>query len=173
VPLLVEHFLRIGSAKMGLPHRSLTPEAMGRLVAYDWPGNVRELENVVKSMMIMSRTSVIDLADLPRTIGGSEAAEDPGDVFEKAVVNHWGPIIQEHCEDGGGDLLRRLEAHMERPLIRQVLQFTNWNQLRAAEVLGINRNTLRSKMVALGIRKTGSAPGRNRKNGKAANGPAG
>ena len=173
IPLLVEHFLRVGTAKLGLTLHGLTPEAMARLAAYDWPGNVRELENVVKSMMIMTRTNIIDVGDLPRSIGGLDAVEDPGEIFEKSVVNHWGPLIQESCQGGGSDLLHRLEAHLERPLIRQVLLNTNWNQLRAAEVLGINRNTLRSKMAALGIRKTGSTPGRNRRTEKAADGPAG
>ena len=111
----MEHFLRIGGAKLGLPQRALTPEAMGRLAAYDWPGNVRELENVVKSVMIMTRTNVIDVSDLPRNVSGGESKDDPGEVFEKAVINHWGPLIQEHCDGDKSGLLHRLEAHLERP----------------------------------------------------------
>ncbi len=172
VPLLAEHFLRRAAVSMGLPLRGMTPEAMARLSGYDWPGNVRELENVVKSLMIMTRTSVIDVADLPRNRAGPDAGEDPGDEFEKAVIGHWGPLILEHCEADNTGLLHKLEAHLERPLIRQVLQNTRWNQLRAAAVLGINRNTLRTKMRALGISKSGSAPGRNRAGGKARDGAA-
>ncbi|MCZ6534033.1 MAG: sigma-54 dependent transcriptional regulator [SAR324 cluster bacterium] len=161
IPVLVEHFLLTSAAKLGLPQRSLTSEAMARMSAYGWPGNVRELENVIKSLMIMVRTSVINLSDLPRAIAGPEGAEDPGEQFEQLVLQHWDLLIREHCEGGKSGLLPRLEAHLERPLIRQVLHLTGGNQLRASAILGINRNTLRSKMQALGIRKPqGSRRGR-------------
>ncbi len=168
IPLLAEHFLRLGAIKLGLPARGITPEAMERLAAHDWPGNVRELENVIKSLMIMARTHVIDVADLPRDIAGSGA--DPATLdekFEQTVLRHWGGLIREHCAQGKTGLLRRLEAHLERPLIRQVLHLNGGNQVKTAAILGINRNTLRSKMKALGIRK-GAAP-KSARRGKEAN----
>jgi DNA-binding protein Fis len=62
-------------------------------------------------------------------------------------------VIRAYCADGGTGLLQRAVAHVERPLIRQVLSELGWNQVRAARVLGINRNTLRAKIQALGIRR--------------------
>ena len=172
IPLLAEHFLRADAAKLGLPRRGLTAEAMARLTAYDWPGNVRELDNVVKSLMIMVRSNVIDVGDLPRAIAGPEGPADPGEAFEQSVLQQWGALIREHCEAGTPGLLDKLGAHLERPLIRQVLHLTGGNQLKAAAILGINRNTLRTKMRALGIRKPAAAR-RGRPAGKVKHGAAG
>jgi len=163
IPPLVEHFLRLGATKLGLPARGITPEALERLVSHDWPGNVRELENVIKSLMIMTRTPVIDVADLPRNIAGGEDGKTLDEKFEQSVLHHWGALIRDYSEEGKSGLLHRLEAHLERPLIRQVLHLTHGNQVKAAAILGINRNTLRSKMQALGIRKpTGGRNARTR-----------
>jgi len=62
-------------------------------------------------------------------------------------------LIQQVCGQGEGDLLRNISTHLERPLIREVLRHTRWNQVRASAVLGINRNTLRAKMRSLGLKK--------------------
>jgi two-component system, NtrC family, nitrogen regulation response regulator GlnG len=153
VPLLSEHFLRRYAEKLGAPPRTLTPEAITRLTAHDWPGNVRELENVIKSLVITARSAVIDADDLPRNIAGEGAPADLDQAFEETVLKTWRPVIRAYCADGGSGLLQRAEAHLERPLIRQVLAELGWNQVRAAKVLGINRNTLRAKIQALGIRK--------------------
>jgi two-component system nitrogen regulation response regulator GlnG len=169
IPPLVEHFLRLGATKLGLPARGITAEAMERLAAHDWPGNVRELENVIKSLMIMTRTHVIDVDDLPRNIAGPDGGKSLDEKFEQAVLHHWGALIRDYSEQGRSGLLQRVEAHLERPLIRQVLHLTHGNQVKAAAILGINRNTLRSKMQALGMRKIGAAP-KTRGRGKAGHG---
>jgi two-component system nitrogen regulation response regulator GlnG len=153
VPLLCEHFLRHYADKLGVPPRTLTPEALARLTAHDWPGNVRELENVIKSLVITARAAVIDAEHLPRNIAGEGAPADLDQAFEQTVLRTWQPVIRAYCADGGTGLLQRAEAHVERPLIRQVLSELGWNQVRAAKVLGINRNTLRAKIQALGIRR--------------------
>ena len=157
VPLLCEHFVRRYAEKMGVPPRTLTPEAIQRLTAHDWPGNVRELENVIKSLVITARSAVIDAEDLPRNIAGEGAPADLDQAFEQTVLQTWQSVVRAYCADGGTGLLQRAETHLERPLIRQVLNELNWNQVRAAKVLGINRNTLRAKIQALGIRKRGGS----------------
>jgi two-component system nitrogen regulation response regulator GlnG len=156
IPSLADYFLRRYTAKLGLPPRPLTPEAREALARYDWPGNVRELENVIKSLVIMTRSAMIDVPDLPRAILGGEAEGDSGERFEQAFLRHWAPAIQEAVETGKTGLLDQMTAHVERPLIRQVLMLTRWNQVRTSQVLGINRNTLRTKLQALGIQKPGS-----------------
>jgi two-component system nitrogen regulation response regulator GlnG len=153
IPLLSGHFLRRYAEKLGLSPRALTPEAQERLMAHDWPGNVRELENVMKSLVITARTNVIDVEDLPRNIGGEGAPADLDQAFEQTVLQTWQPVIRTYCADGGTGLLQRAGEHLERPLIRHVLNELGWNQVRAAKVLGINRNTLRAKIRALGIRQ--------------------
>ena len=152
IPLLIDHFLRKGVRELSLPPRSLAPEATRALAGYGWPGNVRELENVVKSLMITAPSHLIGLADLPRNIVGGSDGEDPGRPFEQTVLRAWGATIQDYCEAGRSDLLHEVQAHVERPLIRQVLMQCGWNQVRAARILGINRNTLRAKMQSLNIR---------------------
>ncbi len=155
IPLLADHLLARGTQRLGLPPRTLTPAAKQALMQYDWPGNVRELENVVKSLTIMTRSSVIDVDDLPRTIVGAQGALNVGETFERSVLQIWQALIHEYVEQGRSGLLHEMQAHLERPLIRQVLLQTRWNQVRTAEILGINRNTLRTRMAALGIRKAG------------------
>jgi len=152
IPVLCAHFMRRVGEKLGVAMRTITPEAMERLMAYDWPGNVRELENVVKSLMITVRTPVIAVEALPRNIVGRPAGADLGEAFEEAVAHTWRPVVQGYCAEGRSGLLHRVAAHLERPLIRQVLQEMRGNQVKTAQVLGINRNTLRTKMQALGIR---------------------
>lgn len=159
IPLLVAHFLRQGAEHFGGTEHSISSEAMAILMAYSWPGNVRELENVVKSLMIMTRTNLIDVPDLPRNITGKAEPSDNKERFEQSVLHHWGVEIQRVCNKGEGDLLRSISAHLERPLLKQVLQLTRWNQVRASAILGINRNTLRTKMAALGLQKPGSRNG--------------
>jgi len=153
IPLLSEYFLQTGAARMGLARRRISDEAMEKLITYDWPGNVRELENAIKSLTIMTRTNLIDVVDLPRNIVGEGGDRDFGGTFEQEVLNHWGTTIREACASGEGQLLEKISAHLERPLIRQVLKLVNWNQIRAAAILGINRNTLRTKLKTLGLKK--------------------
>ncbi len=162
IPLLCHHFMRLYGEKLGISLPAITPEAEQSLAGYDWPGNARELENVIKSLMITTRTPLIDLADLPRNIAGDPAgggAANLDDGFAEAVLQTWLGEIRAYCGEDRTGLLQRAGDALERPLITQVLRETGWNQVRTARVLGINRNTLRTRMQALGIRKkTRAAP---------------
>ena len=151
IPLLVQHFLRKGTRDLGLPPRTVTPAVLERLAAYDWPGNVRELENTVKSLMIMTSSPVIDVDDLPRNIAGAAAGE--GEARRQTLAGLWEPLVLEYCREGKTGLLEAVEQQVERPLIRRVLQETRGNQVKAARILGINRNTLRARLQAFGIGK--------------------
>ena len=153
IPLLVDHFFRVFARKLGHPTPRLTPEAQRRLTHHDWPGNVRELENVVKSLTITSPTTLIGVEGLPKNIRGQDGEAPQGRAFERQILQSWRPIITNYCEEGRSGLLQEASDTMERPIIRQVLMQTGWNQVRSAQILGINRNTLRSKMKHLGIQK--------------------
>ncbi|MEL7188742.1 MAG: sigma 54-interacting transcriptional regulator, partial [Pseudomonadota bacterium] len=150
IPELVQHFL-IMAAEEGLPRRTLSAQAMAKLEDRNWRGNVRELRNVVFRLALMAREDVIDAASVDDIIG-NEAPLSGGIVVDAQdgfanVLAHW----LESETPAHGTVYHRALAAFERPLIEHALGQTNGNQLRAAQLLGINRNTLRKRIVELDI----------------------
>jgi len=149
IPLLAEHFL----AKYGesLGERVIAPEALERLVGHDWPGNVRELENVIQRAMVMASAGVILPEHLP--IGPVSAAVAVAadasleDIIEKKIHETVGGLHGQSSANLHGLMV----ALVEKPLLRAVMRETKGNQVRAAQLLGINRNTLRKKLKEHGI----------------------
>ncbi|MBA3898071.1 MAG: nitrogen regulation protein NR(I) [Sphingomonadaceae bacterium] len=152
VALLARHFLERAAAG-GLPRKRLDAASVDRLAAHGWPGNVRELENLMRRLAAIARDPVIPAAMIdaqlaPVEIGGATPAE----TLSEAVAAHLGRLFLAH---GGGlpppGLHARMLAEVERPLLEATLAAVRGNQLRAAELLGINRNTLRKKLTELGV----------------------
>ncbi len=146
IPPLVDHFLARYDAELTGGMHVISPDAVERLVKYAWPGNVRELENAIKRALVLAAAEVIGLEDFAFLDGG------PG---ERVAMSLEG-IVRAETEaalDSGapGDVHGALLARVEKPLIETALARTGGNQLRAAELLGINRNTLRKRIVDLGI----------------------
>ncbi len=150
IEVLANHFLA-QAAEEGLPRRALTKDALARLEANNWRGNVRELRNVVYRLAVMARDDLIDAGqvdDLVTTEAQSARAPDPlGPPDFEAAVAHW---LHEQ-EPAPGTVYHLALAAFEKPLIEYALGETRGNQLRAAKLLGINRNTLRKRIVELGI----------------------
>ncbi len=155
---LVRHFLE-SAKKEGLPHKDIAPEAVERLKIYRWPGNVRELENLVKRLMAMEVNDVIGAASVERELASNPVSE--GANFGSNNFNSLAEFVEHHLADyfaGFGSALppeglyERILAELEPPLLRAVLVATHGNQLRAADLLGINRNTLRAKLKDRQIR---------------------
>ncbi|MEQ5786631.1 sigma-54-dependent Fis family transcriptional regulator [Erythrobacter sp. NFXS35] len=147
---LVQHFL-ILAAEDGLPRRTLTPEAVNRLEQRAWRGNVRELRNVVYRLALMAREDRIDAESLADIIGeeitfGAGPVRENGGSFASALAA-W--LASETLPPG--TLYHRALAAFEKPLIEHALGRTGGNQLRAAQLLGINRNTLRKRIGELGL----------------------
>jgi two-component system, NtrC family, nitrogen regulation response regulator GlnG len=152
VPDLARHFLDTASRE-GLPRKDLSAEALRALQTYRWPGNVRELENLIKRLLAMEVEDVIpasaverELAELPVSPSTQYAASASGNLSE-AVENH----LATYFSSLGNQLpppglYERILAEIEPPLLRAALTATHGNQLKAADMLGINRNTLRSKL---------------------------
>jgi two-component system, NtrC family, nitrogen regulation response regulator GlnG len=149
IPLLVEHFLVKHAPELG--ERGVAPEALDRLVGHEWPGNVRELENVVQRAMVMATNGVILPEHLP--IGPVSAAASVAvdatleDIIERKLIE----CVRGLREHASANLYELMMGLVEKPLLRAVLRETGGNQVRAAHILGINRNTLRKKLTEHGI----------------------
>ena len=151
IPVLAEHFTRRYAAELGTQARFLSAAALEHLMAHDWPGNVRELENSIKRALVLASHEVLSAEDLSFLRRGGESAPS-GASLEEHVREEVGAALQ-----GGerSDLYREILESVERPLLEVVLTHTGGNQLRAAALLGINRNTLRKKIGELGVQVPG------------------
>ena len=131
-PKLLDHFVAHFAAAHKRPIRGLTPEARTLLTRYAWPGNVRELKNVVEQMVLLSRSDVIDVDDVPDAIRGAPQA---------AAV----------AEGGGYELIGKTWTEVERDLIRTNLEHQRGNRQKTAEVLGMGERTLYRKLKEYGL----------------------
>ncbi len=158
VALLARFFLG-KAASEGLPQKSLSASAIDHLNAHDWPGNVRELENLMRRLAILARDDVIGGDLIPQFLsqsGGSEARPNPSSVgpmaIEASVTQHVSEYFSSFTDDFPPDgLYHRFVAIMEKPLLLETMQRCNGNQIRAAKLLGLNRNTIRKKLFDHGI----------------------
>lgn len=149
---LAQHFLARASQE-GLPRKDLAPEAVAALQSYRWPGNVRELENIVKRLVAIESDDVIGAASVTRELAAQEmqtgtgnttmAAATLGEFLEGYLATYFASFGKELPAPG---LYERILAELEPPLLRACLAATAGNQLKAAFLLGLNRNTLRSKL---------------------------
>src|SRR5579872_2865812 len=132
IPLLTNHFLRRFAEENGLQPRQFTPDAMRALVDYDWPGNVRELENVVERGVVLSSGPIIGADLLPGHLTGSSYSSS----------------LLEHSPDAS---LFDIMEDIERRIIVDKLERSNWNQTEAAEQFRIPLSTLNQKIKRLNI----------------------
>ncbi|WCL52930.1 nitrogen regulation protein NR(I) [Gimibacter soli] len=161
IPDLADHFLRKAAAA-GLPQKELTDGAKRALMSFDWPGNVRELENLLHRICALYAedriTGDVIKTELDRStseLSGaplSLLAEVTGGNLSQTIRAHLDQYFDHH-EDGlpPPGLYQRLLREVERPLIQKVLAVTGGNQVKTAELLGLNRNTLRKKIRELDI----------------------
>ncbi len=153
---LARHFLD-RAAVDGLPRKTLDEAGIARLQRHPWPGNVRELENLMRRLAALVREERIGAATIETQLGsvmsdaGMPAIEDDGGLgvsVELHLARYFASFGRELPPDG---LYERLMAEIEPPLLRIALGAAKGNQIRAARLLGINRNTLRKKLTDHGI----------------------
>ncbi len=152
IPLLVDYFLKKACSEMEISTKQCNQDALSLLSSYSWPGNVRELENTIKRAVILSSDPLLtveDFSGLRPNIGTSSRNEDLS--LEALVEMKLRSSLGNLDKMESGDLYGLILEQMERPLIRFVLEKTRGNQVKAAEILGINRNTLRKKIQELDI----------------------
>ncbi|HET7333586.1 MAG TPA: nitrogen regulation protein NR(I) [Rhizomicrobium sp.] len=153
---LVRHFLRKAGDE-GLPVKTVDSEALDLLKHYRWPGNVRELENLIRRLAVLHSGESIHapaiLAELKEPSKPSDTgSENGGDSLGAAVERHLAQYFAEHGESlPPPGLYDRVLQEVERPLLSICLAATRGNQIRAAHLLGLNRNTLRKKIRDLGL----------------------
>jgi two-component system nitrogen regulation response regulator GlnG len=150
IPLLVEYFLSRLPKELNVLVQGCTKEALDLLKNHDWPGNVRELENALRRAALLSSDPFLSPGDFPDLIpqaGGRETDES----LEALIGNKLRATFTQMDVQELDNLYEMVLAQMERPLIRIILEKTRYNQVRAAEILGINRNTLRKKIQLLDI----------------------
>ncbi|MCB1443877.1 MAG: nitrogen regulation protein NR(I) [Methyloceanibacter sp.] len=158
IPDLVRHFLAIAE-KEGLPPKGFEPGAIERLKRHNWPGNVRELENLVRRLSAIYTQDIVtvdmvesEFAPASRPAAFTDAPEataDLSEAVERYLSDYFMSFGQELPPAG---LYTRILRKIESPLITAALTATRGNQIRAADLLGVNRNTLRKKIRDLGIK---------------------
>lgn len=156
IPELANHFLA-EAAEEGLPHKVLDPEAVERLKHHRWPGNVRELENLVRRLAALYSQETIGTDVIDSELSEAAPKEAPASAPEQeslaeSVDRHIRDYFAAHQDRlPPNGLYDRVLHEIERPLLSITLAATRGNQVKAAELLGLNRNTLRKKIRELDI----------------------
>jgi two-component system response regulator AtoC len=133
--LLIRHFVASKCREMAIPEKTVRQDAADVLLRYPWPGNVRELENLIERVLVLSEGPVIGIDDLPDQIRRTDAS--PGDLKDQVLAGR----------KSIGDAVDQFE----REVIAEALRQTDFNQTRAAEMLGTTRRILKYRMDKLGI----------------------
>jgi two-component system nitrogen regulation response regulator GlnG len=151
IPLLVEHFLPHLGRCLARNVRSVTPEALRCLLSYPWPGNIRQLQSVLKYAIVQGSGEVLTLDSLPENLRSSStlpAARQPTAEASMAGVAEYAEGL---LRAGELDIYRRVGLEMDRAMLTVVLRHVQGNQVKASELLGISRTTLRAKLRALNM----------------------
>ncbi|MEO9824455.1 MAG: sigma-54 dependent transcriptional regulator [Paracoccaceae bacterium] len=158
IALLTEHFVA-RAERDGLPVRHFEDEAMDMIRAYSWPGNVRQLENAVRRLSLTGGEDRVGQGEVELVLGTQPAVEplagSDADRLSGSISKH----LRRYFDLHGGQLpapglYQRILREVELPLIEIALEATGGNQAKCADLLGINRNTLRKKITELDIHVT-------------------
>lgn len=156
VPALANHFLSLAVSE-GLPQKVLTGEGMELLSRHGWRGNVRELKNLIYRLVVTAREEELSETAI-RQILHSQQGDEQEQAIESGFSDRVKSIVGDlmlDSEEGSSLYVRALEK-FERPMLEEILRKANGNQIKAANILGINRNTLRKKLTEYEIDPTQS-----------------
>ena len=154
IPELVNHFIEKAKT-LKLEPKKFTTESFQILEKYQWPGNVRELENFILKLCALYTDEIIMNEDLVKEIQNMQKLDqqmlDADSQFSKILENYLSKNINKINTEYQGDVYNYFVTELEKVLLFEVLKNKNGNQLKAAELLGLNRNTLRKKITELNI----------------------
>ncbi|MBN2753925.1 MAG: sigma 54-interacting transcriptional regulator [Candidatus Goldbacteria bacterium] len=144
IPLLADFFIKKFNKMYGKNVMGLDKKTEDMFVSYEWPGNIRELENALERAVIMSKGNLIDISLVPDSIN-SERKTEKEDSGIKGYLDS--EIYKAH----EGEIYAKVIGGIERRLMEEILIKTDYNKSKTAEMLGINRNTLKAKMKEYGL----------------------
>jgi two-component system nitrogen regulation response regulator GlnG len=154
LPPLFERWVKHYAAEIGRAKPTVSSRAHDRLRAYPWPGNVAELKSIARRLVVRVAKSRIEAGDVDEVLPMVAERVPLEDLaFEDMVKAKLAGLLARIDGYPVHDLYDKVLARVERPLFDLVLARTGGNQLKAAEILGLNRNTLRKKLADLGISK--------------------
>ncbi len=161
LPALFERWIRHYAAEIGRSKPTVSTRAHERLATYPWPGNVAELKSIARRLVVRVTRSKIEAGDVDEVLP-VVATRVPLEelAFEEMVQSKLAGLLARIDGYPIHDLYDKVLARVERPLFDLVLAHTGGNQLKAAEILGLNRNTLRKKLADLGMADKKKKPGR-------------
>jgi transcriptional regulator with GAF, ATPase, and Fis domain len=150
IPMLAENFLQTYAKRYQLKCVEIGPDAMKSLVAYDWPGNVRELRNAIERSAVLADGKSLRPEDLPDEIRSAQLSQKPAETFQRSsptkTVEAEDVLHIPYLED-----FREARREFERAYIERVLAETGGNVTRAAERVGMHRQSLQQKLKDLGL----------------------
>ncbi|MBS0461354.1 MAG: sigma 54-interacting transcriptional regulator, partial [Proteobacteria bacterium] len=141
IGVLAARFLAHATARFNAPAKKLAPEALRLLQAHAWPGNVRELENICWRLAALAPGTSIRAADVREHLHAAPGTGEPADWT--AALTAWARMA---LVDGQGDVHGRAKARFEQALLTAALEHTDGHRQRAAQLLGLGRNTLTRKL---------------------------
>ena len=149
IPVLAQYFVARFARELSGGPKYLAPATVEQLRQHKWPANVRELENAIKRALVLSRTEVLGPEDF-----GFLSLQKPVNVRQAVLSDLVEAEVETVLQAGRPEIYRHMIEQVERITLLTVLSHTEGNQIRAASLLGINRNTLRKKIADLGIKLT-------------------
>lgn len=153
IPLLAHHFLKKFSSQFNRQIRGISPQALEMLKDYPWPGNVRELENNLQTAVILTKGDVLLPEYFPINQGEGEPSPEAEfkDSYTRMFSELITPLFDELRTAHRGKIYDKLTGSLEKALISLILKRLKSNQVKAAELLGISRNTLRDRIKKHGL----------------------
>lgn len=151
VPYLADYFVKKYCEELACPPKRITPEVMKLLQEFPWSGPLQELENVIKRAVLKSPRSLL-IAELELPPPFRTEADMESVALEEIVRKKLAHFFSKWHGYEMTDLYEEVIKRVERPLIQLILEKTGGNQVRAAKLLGVHRNTLAYKLKGLGIR---------------------
>jgi two-component system, NtrC family, nitrogen regulation response regulator GlnG len=161
LPALFERWIKHYAAEVGRTKPTVSSRAYARLAAYPWPGNVAELKSISRRLLVRVSRSRIEAGDVDEVLPVVATRVPLEDLaFEEMVKSKLAGLLARIDGYPVSDLYEKVLARVERPLFDLVLAHTGGNQVKAAEILGLNRNTLRKKLADLGMQQKKKRLGR-------------